>query len=67
MTYSDYSYGKISFKLPTGVFEYQGVEDGRAIYYGKNVSGCICCDVIISECGFEFMEQYKMYDTLMNE
>lgn len=65
-TYSNYSYGKIHFKLPTGLFNYQGIQDGDAVYYGKNIPGNICCDVIISKCGFELMDQYRVYDTLLN-
>ena len=66
MTYSNYSHEKIHFKLPTGFFEYQGAENGKATYYGKNIPGYTCCDVIISESGMGCMEEYKLYDTLIN-
>ena len=68
MNYKDYFYGEIHFKLPADAFEYVGIENDSAVYYGKNDSkaDCICCDVIISECGFQFMQHYKTYDMLLN-
>ena len=65
---SDYTYGEMHFKLPTGAFEYVGIEDGCHVYYGKNDSkvNCVCCDVIISECDIRFMQQYKTYDMVLD-
>ena len=69
MDYTDYSNGKLYFKLPKGAFEYQEtLSDGSRSFYGIKDSNvdCICCDVIISACGTDHLQSHEMYEWILN-
>lgn len=66
--YETFSYGDMSFDLPKGAFDYQGIQHGDMIFYGKEHQNiCICCDVLISSCGMEEMGQYQLCETLLRD
>ena len=66
--YETFEYGDMSFDLPKGVFDYQGIQHGDMVFYGKEYQNqCICCDVLISSCGVEEMGQYQLCETLLRD
>lgn len=66
--YETFSYGDMKFNLPKGAFDYQGIQNGDMVFYGKeHQNQCPCCDVLISPCGMEEMGQYQLCETLLKD